>query len=125
MVARRLAIGALIAALLGLGVLNVIQRRSARRELSRQELIDQFTVMWATSPHGLFQNRWLGVPTMQNPMDVWITQEIISEQKPDVIVEAGTFLGGSAALWATILEEVNPAGRVVTIDIEERADQAK
>lgn len=121
---RRLT-GLLVAAVLGLGVLNFVQWRSSHAPLSRKELIDAFTVLWATSPNGLFQNRWLGVPTMQNPMDVWITQEIISEVKPDVIIDSGTFVGGSAALWATILEQVNPAGRVITIDIEDRAAQAK
>ena len=56
---------------------------------------------------------------MQNPNDVWIHQEIISELKPDFIVEAGTYKGGSAALWAMVLRQVNPEGRVITIDIKD------
>jgi cephalosporin hydroxylase len=121
----RPVISMLVVAVVALAALNVVQWRRGPRELSRQELIDAFTVLWAQTPHGIFQNRWLAVPTLQNPMDVWITQEIISEVKPDVIVEAGTFLGGSAALWATILEQVNPEGRVITMDIENRAAPAK
>ncbi len=69
--------------------------------------------------------RWLGVPTAQNPNDAWIHQEIITQVKPDFIVEAGTWNGGSAALWATILQQVNPDGRVITIDIKDQASAAK
>ena len=54
-----------------------------------------------------------------------IHQEIIAEQKPAVIIETGTLLGGGALLWATILAQVNPEGRVVTIDIEDRVKEAK
>lgn len=64
------------------------------------------------------KNRWLGIKTLQNPNDVWITQEIIYETKPDFIIEAGTYHGGSALLWAMILEQVNPDGKVLTIDIK-------
>ena len=57
---------------------------------------------------------------MQNPNDVWIIQEIIAEVKPDFVIETGTFRGGSAALWAMILDQVNPEGRVITVDLHER-----
>ena len=70
-------------------------------------------------------SKWLGVITQQNPNDVWIHQEIIAEQKPDFIVETGTLLGGGALLWATILAQVNPEGRVITVDIEDRVKEAK
>jgi len=70
-------------------------------------------------------NKWFGIPTLQNPFDVWITQEIIVETKPDFIVETVAYLGGSAALWATILEQVNPEGRVISIDIEDRMGEAR
>jgi cephalosporin hydroxylase len=56
-------------------------------------------------------------------MDAWIIQEIIVEVTPDYIIEAGTFHGGSAALWALILENVNPNGRVITIDIEDKREK--
>jgi cephalosporin hydroxylase len=59
------------------------------------------------------------VRAAQIPNDVWITQEIICDVKPDVIVEAGTYMGGSAALRAMVLQQVNPNGRVITIDIKD------
>jgi len=68
---------------------------------------------------------WLGIPTFQNPNDVWITQEIIVEQKPDLIIEAGSANGGSALLWAMIQREVNPEGRVITLDIDDLTADAR
>ncbi len=72
----------------------------------------------------LFESRYLGIPTLQNPLDVWVTQEILFEQKPDFVVEAGTFRGGSALLWATLLAPIVPDARVITIDIEDRRLEA-
>lgn len=92
----------------------------------RQQIIDRFLELW-TSPfeHTTFENRWLGVKTLQNPNDMWITQEILFDVKPDFFVEAGTYHGGSAALWAMILEQINPDARVITIDIEDQVSDAK
>ncbi len=70
-------------------------------------------------------NRWLGVPTEQNPNDVWITQEILFDTRPDFVVETGTFRGGSSAIWALVLEQVNPEGRVITIDIRDMVDKER
>ncbi len=69
-----------------------------------------------------FRSKFLGVPTYQNPLDAWVVQEVIAEVAPDVFVEAGTARGGSALLWAMVLREVNPDGRVITIDIEDKRD---
>ncbi len=66
------------------------------------------------------QNHFLGIHTLQNPTDAWIIMEIMQEVKPDLIVEAGTYRGGSAVLWAIILEHINPEGRVITIDIQDQ-----
>jgi cephalosporin hydroxylase len=66
-----------------------------------------------------FINRFLGILTLQNPTDVWIILEILFVVKPDLMIEAGTFHGGSAALWAVILEHINPDARVITIDIKD------
>ena len=92
----------------------------------RRQLIDRFLELW-TSPleKTVFENRWLGVKTLQNPNDMWITQEILFEVKPDFLVEAGTYHGGSAALWAMILEQINSDARVITIDIEDQVTEAR
>jgi len=59
---------------------------------------------------------WLGTPVMKATSDLWIFQEIIYQTKPDVIIEAGTYKGGSAYFMASICELINH-GRVITIDI--------
>lgn len=94
-------------------------------EPTKEEVLARFYEIWTDDKNTVWTNLWLGIPTIQNPMDVWITQEIIVEIKPDFIVETGTYHGGSAALWATILEQVNPNGRVITIDIEEKSAAAR
>lgn len=99
---------------------------SARQDVvdSRQNIIDNFhrvyyeSLVWDN-------NRWLGVRCQQNPNDAWIHQEIISDVKPDFIIETGTLNGGSAALWATILQQVNPKGRIITVDIKDNASEAR
>jgi cephalosporin hydroxylase len=100
-------------------------QRSPSVELSDQELIDRFTVLWGHDDNTWRKNSFLGIRTLQNPLDVWITFEIIHKVKPDVIVETGTLQGGSAALWAMFLEQVNPEGRVITIDIENESPKAR
>jgi hypothetical protein len=65
-------------------------------------------------------NHFHGIQTWQNPFDVWVTQEIIFEVKPDLILETGTFRGGSSLMWAMYLEQVSPDGRVITIDIKDK-----
>jgi cephalosporin hydroxylase len=87
--------------------------------------VTTFHKFWHADQNTWRENKWLGVRTLQNPMDVWIIQEIIVETKPDFVIETGTFFGGSALLWATILREVNPDGRVITIDIEDHTDEVK
>lgn len=64
-----------------------------------------------------WSSSWLGIPVWKCPLDLWVYQEIISESQPDVIIESGTALGGSALFLASILELINK-GRVVTIDIQ-------
>jgi cephalosporin hydroxylase len=93
--------------------------------LREQVIVDRYARLFYADRNTLWSNQWFGIPTWQNPNDAWIIQEIISEVKPDYIIEAGTFAGGSAALWATILREVNPAGKVITIDIEDHSARAK
>lgn len=60
---------------------------------------------------------WLGWPALKCPLDLWVYQELIVRQRPEVIVETGTRLGGSAYFLASILDLVG-SGEVVTVDIK-------
>ena len=95
------------------------------RTVSRSDVITDFHRLFYGSADTWRRNRWLDVPTLQNPNDVWIIQEIIGEVRPDFVVETGTFHGGSATLWAMLLSQLNPAGRVITVDISDMAAEAR
>jgi cephalosporin hydroxylase len=60
---------------------------------------------------------WLGQPIWQSPLDLWTLQETIFEVKPDVLIECGTFRGGSSLFFAQLFD-VMGHGRVITIDIQ-------
>jgi cephalosporin hydroxylase len=132
----------LVIVAIGLGSINVVQfaiavlanrasakvRRVAevqRLALSPRATIDRFHALFISNPNTVERNSWMGIQAHQNPNDVWVTQEILFEVKPEFVVEAGAFMGGSAVLWAMILREVNPVGRVIAIDIEDRLSKAK
>ena len=60
---------------------------------------------------------WLGVPMQQDPFDALAIAALVFRLKPDLIVETGTFAGGSSLFLASLLRLVNPTkGRVLTID---------
>jgi cephalosporin hydroxylase len=59
---------------------------------------------------------WHGVKILKCPLDLWVYQEIIWDQRPDLIVETGTAHGGSALWFAHMLDLIGH-GHVVTIDV--------
>jgi cephalosporin hydroxylase len=59
---------------------------------------------------------WLGVQTQKCPLDLWIYQEMLHEQRPDLIIETGTAHGGSALYMACVCEQLG-RGAIVTVDI--------
>ncbi len=77
---------------------------------------------------------WMGTPVLKCPLDLWIYQEIIFRVKPDLIIETGTYKGGTAHFFASMLDilkasspsrerGVGGEAEVVTIDIEEYPDR--
>lgn len=64
---------------------------------------------------------WRGVPVLKCPLDLWVYQEILFETRPDLIVETGTFGGGSAYYLANVCDLLG-AGAVVTIDVDPQRD---
>ncbi len=63
---------------------------------------------------------WYGVEMLQYPTDLMTYQEIITEARPDFVIETGTLSGGLTLFLATVLEGVASSGIVITIDIEPR-----
>ncbi len=61
--------------------------------------------------------KWLGNTILQNIFDLWVTQEIIFEVKPELLIECGTNKGGSSLFYANVFDLMGQ-GSVITIDIE-------
>jgi cephalosporin hydroxylase len=61
--------------------------------------------------------RWLDHGVWQFPIDAWILQEVISDLRPELIVETGTYRGGSAFYFATVLDLLGVPGQVISIDL--------
>ncbi len=91
------------------------------RERGEQRIVDRF--------HRLFYDRlettwtdthWLGTGVLKCPFDLWAYQEVLVDTRPDLIVETGTYLGGSARYLASMCDLLSH-GEIVTIDLEPRA----
>jgi cephalosporin hydroxylase len=97
-------------------------RTAGRR--AEQRIVRQFHKLYYYAKQRTWKNNtfWLNVPTAKCPLDLWVYQEIITETKPDIIIETGTAYGGSALFLASICDLLNH-GRVITIDIEAQPDR--
>ena len=60
---------------------------------------------------------WLGAQALKNPLDLWVYQEIMAATRPELVVETGTYRGGSAFFLASVCDLLGE-GEVVSIDIE-------
>jgi cephalosporin hydroxylase len=68
-----------------------------------------------------FQN----VRIIKNPLDLWMLQQTAHELRPDVIVETGTWQGGSALWWAHTLTGMGlEHARVLTVDLQDLTKSA-
>jgi cephalosporin hydroxylase len=93
----------------------------AVKRLRRRLIVDEFHRLYYTSAQRTWLNtRWLGVRVSKCPLDLWVYQELIVEVQPDLVIETGTLHGGSALYLASCMDLVG-RGRVVTVDVEERA----
>ena len=60
----------------------------------------------------IIQNRikhkssYFGISTWKNPLDFWVYGEIMFETMPDVVIEIGTYLGGSTLALAHICDHL-------------------
>lgn len=60
---------------------------------------------------------WFGYALVKCPLDLWIYQELLVQTRPDVVVETGTWCGGSA-LYMAMIQDLIGHGRIITIDNE-------
>ena len=60
-------------------------------------------------------NHWLGYRMQKNPLDLIAYHNIIYDLRPDLLIETGTWHGGSALYFATLMDQLNH-GIVFTVD---------
>ena len=58
----------------------------------------------------------MGVRIGQDPFDALVIQEMLHDVKPDLIIETGTNSGGGALYMAVMMEAINPACKIFTMD---------
>ncbi len=88
------------------------------KALADKELIKlgrDFLARADTHKYGYYWN-WMGLPILQMPEDIALTQEILWETKPDFVIEAGIAWGGSLAMYAAFLE-LQGFGQAIGIDV--------
>jgi cephalosporin hydroxylase len=64
------------------------------------------------------QTTFLGVPALKSVSDLWNYQEILVDFKPSLIVEFGTWSGGSALYFATIMDWVSDDYHILSVDVD-------
>ena len=83
-------------------------------------IVEAFHRLYYDGPEGEgrvhHRTRWMGVPCLKTPLDLWIYQEILFEIRPDLVVETGTHMGGSALFLAHMLDLLG-RGEIVSIDV--------
>lgn len=87
------------------------------QDADQQRITDEFHALYYNGFETTWeQTYWKGVKVLKCPLDLWVYQEILWEQKPDFIIETGTAHGGSA-LWFADMCDLLHHGQVITIDI--------
>ncbi len=72
---------------------------------------------WYYDTHVWMGVKFLGVPCYKSVSDMWNYQEILAQLRPSLIVEFGTRYGGSALYFSLVGRAINPALRVLSVDI--------
>jgi cephalosporin hydroxylase len=112
--------------ILSFGGTSGAQDKQAREDelLREASTIDHFhEIFYKTQPY--LHTKFLGIESAQYPSDNWVMQEIISEGKPDYIIETGTARGGTTLFYAVIMAQANPRGKIITIDTSRRMEEAE
>jgi cephalosporin hydroxylase/glycosyltransferase involved in cell wall biosynthesis len=86
-------------------------------------VIDQFHT-WFYRAGCWKKTHWLGVPCLKCPFDLWVYQQILFDLRPALIVETGTYRGGTSLYLASLCDMLN-FGEVVSVDISPRKVRPK
>lgn len=84
---------------------------------SKKSIINSFHNLFYLSGASWYnKTKWFGVNILKCPFDLWVYQEIVTEVKPDLIIETGTYFGGTTLFLANICDLLGH-GEILSIDI--------
>lgn len=84
----------------------------------KQKIIDDFHKLYYGS--GMWRDgkvKWMGTSVLKCPFDLFVYQEILFKNKPDLIIETGTCYGGTTMFLANMLDIMGHSGKIVSIDV--------
>lgn len=97
----------------------ILAYRRAKKALRHIPLDERVLFDAQTVSDGHFKVTYRGVSAIRCPFDYVLYQMILSEVKPDLVIEIGTNHGGGA-LYLADLMELAGRGMIHTIDIEDK-----
>ena len=101
---------------------NAVDRVTSEPPQLSSDAISAFHELYYRSRPWTWGNTyWMGVPVAKCPLDLWIYQEILYRVRPNLILETGTWRGGSALFLASMCSLLGK-GKVITVDISKRDD---
>lgn len=83
---------------------------------NEQEVIDAFHDLYYRKRVG-WGLPWMGHVMLKQPSDLFIYAELLHKNRPDVLIETGTYYGASAQFFADCMERIGK-GCVISIDTE-------
>ncbi len=100
---------------------------------ARQELAHKFSSLlyspsasvgddyhrWYYHTHVYNSTTWMGVATQKSVSDMWNYQEILFSLKPSLLIEFGTFHGGSALFFSSVMRQTGKPFRLLSVDIND------
>ena len=101
-------------------LIKKIQAKINRLIHQKREATDKFHTKYYYSKVWA-ETYWMGKHVFKCPLDLWVYQEMIFELKPELIIETGTFHGGSALFFANLFD-IMGHGLVITIDVDKMPD---
>jgi cephalosporin hydroxylase len=60
---------------------------------------------------------WMGVDCYKSASDMWNYQEILFKLKPSLVIEFGSFRGGSALFFANVMRQIGKPFKLLSVDI--------
>jgi cephalosporin hydroxylase len=61
---------------------------------------------------------WMGVECYKSPSDMWNYQELLFKLKPSLVIEFGSYRGGSALFFASVMRQIGGPFKLLSVDID-------